>query len=138
MHPFTLPSLTCPAFRSMILRRIAPAICTLAVLLVFSCLLLSRQNDEQRFQQITKDLFRSEMTANTLNMHYTLAFPEHFGIKEYQAVLPGYVSGKNLVSLSLTENLLARLLTLVRQYPACLSPLLPISCLNAHGSNLRI
>ena len=112
MHPFTRPSLTCPAFRSMILRRIAPAICTLAVLLVFSCLLLSRQNDEQRFQQITKDLFRSEMTANTLNMHYTLAFPEHFGIKEYQAVLPGYVSGKNLVSLSLTENLLARLYAL--------------------------
>ncbi|MDR0948135.1 MAG: DUF885 family protein, partial [Lachnospiraceae bacterium] len=46
--------------------------------------------DEHRFTKMTNTLFRDEMSQNTLNMHYTLAYPENFGIYDYNAVLPAY------------------------------------------------
>ena len=39
------------------------------------------------FDQFTDDFFRSEIAANTINLHYTLAYPENFGITEYEISL---------------------------------------------------
>lgn len=56
--------------------------------------LLPRFYDENsRFEKQADEIFRAEVTANTLTLHYTLAHPENFGITEYEAVLPCYVSG---------------------------------------------
>ena len=66
------------------------------LLLLFILLTLSlffKGHDQKKFTALTHDLFVSEMTANTLNLHYTLASPENFGIYGYEAVLPSYRAG---------------------------------------------
>lgn len=46
--------------------------------------------DTRTFQVFSKDFFTSELTANTLNMHYTVADPSSYGIRSYTPVLPCY------------------------------------------------
>lgn len=53
-------------------------------------LLLGQHSDRKQFSKLSHDLFVEEMTANTLNMHYTIANPEAFGISSYEPVLPCY------------------------------------------------
>ena len=45
-------------------------------------LLFSYKRDEKRFSHITSQLFVDEMCASTLNMHYTIAYPEQMGLKD--------------------------------------------------------
>ncbi|GFI02815.1 DUF885 domain-containing protein [Lachnospiraceae bacterium 64-25] len=45
--------------------------------------------DSRQFQALTENLFYSELSDNTLSLHYTLAFPENYGIHE-PARLPSY------------------------------------------------
>lgn len=71
-------------------------------------LFLFRQ-DERRFTNITGRLFVSEMSGNTLNMHYTLAFPGNYGIYDYTPALPAYVPQSAADSQLATENALAAL-----------------------------
>ena len=40
---------------------------------------------QQAFTDYTDQVFRSEIAASTLNMHYTLAHPENYGINEYSS-----------------------------------------------------
>ena len=63
----------------------------------------------RNFSRITEDLFHREMLENTLNMHYTLAYPEDFGLKDYDAVLPGYRSEAREEALEQTEEILEAL-----------------------------
>lgn len=42
---------------------------------------------DTRFRQFTDKLFENELSANTLNLHYTLAHPEKYGIKETEISL---------------------------------------------------
>lgn len=67
----------------------------------------STHNDSRRFRQATSRLFREEMLANTLNMHYTIAHPEDFGITDYEAILPGYAGDKHQESRQLLEKQIA-------------------------------
>lgn len=83
-----------------------------ALLLCFSSLtifLFTYRQDEKRFTNITNQLFVNEMAGNTLNMHYTLACPENFGIYDYDPILPGYSAAGTQGSLIATENTLATL-----------------------------
>lgn len=81
----------------------------LLILGVLTVLLFTYRQDEKRFTNITTQIFTAEMTSNTLNMHYTLAFPEEYGIYDYQSVLPGYsAEGRKNGQVS-TENALAAL-----------------------------
>ena len=68
---------------------------------------LSTHNDSRRFRQATSRLFREEMLANTLNMHYTIAHPEDFGITDYEAILPGYAGDKYQESRQALEKQIA-------------------------------
>jgi len=70
------------------------------------------QRDEKRFANITAELFVDAMKSNTLNMHYTIANPEDFGIYDYQPTLSCYNAEQSLNSHARTENALAALLTL--------------------------
>lgn len=84
----------------------------MSFLLIFLCMtffLFSYKGDEKRFAGITADLFAEEMKANTLNMHYTLACPENFGVYDYKPVLPGCRPDAVLSSQAKTENTLAAL-----------------------------
>lgn len=51
-----------------------------------------RTNDSRQFKELTEELFYSELSDNTLSLHYTLAFPEDYGIDE-PARLPSYEPG---------------------------------------------
>ena len=45
---------------------------------------------EELFEDYTEELFRSEIAVNTLNLHYTLAYPENYGITEYEPNLGSF------------------------------------------------
>lgn len=63
----------------------------------------------RNFSRITEDLFRREMLENTLNMHYTVAYPEDFGLGNYEAVLPGYLPAAREEALAQTKEALESL-----------------------------
>lgn len=72
-------------------------------------LIASHTSPDRRFEQFTSQLFREEMTASTLNMHYTITDPEAFGISEYEPVLPLYCSGQQEDSKEHCADLLKQL-----------------------------
>lgn len=45
---------------------------------------------EELFDAYTEELFLNEIALNTINLHYTLAYPEHFGITEYTPSLGSF------------------------------------------------
>lgn len=71
--------------------------------------LFRHRHDEKEFSKLTHDLFVAEMTANTLNMHYSIANPENFGIHDYKPVLPGYHNTDDPDSGKALESLLTNL-----------------------------
>lgn len=79
------------------------------LLLTFSCstaFLFGYKRDEKRFENITSDLFIDEMKSNTINMHYTLAHPEDFGIYNYEPVLSCYSKEHYLDEQCTSEEIL--------------------------------
>ena len=66
------------------------ALCLLLLFLGLLAFLFLYKRDEKRFTKLTTELFTEEMTANTLNMHYTLASPENYGIYNYEPTLSLY------------------------------------------------
>lgn len=66
-------------------------ICSFAVILwVLTCLCIyTFTGDALQFKKLSEDLFHSELEGNTLNLHYTLAYPENYGLSG-KAVLPCY------------------------------------------------
>ena len=43
-----------------------------------------------QFGLFVEELFREEVKANTVNLHFTLAYPEKYGIGDYEATLGSY------------------------------------------------
>ncbi len=93
-------------------RQLLLASCILTIFLGLTLLLFSYKRDEKLFNNLSTRLFAEEMTASTLSMHYTIAYPEAFGIHDYDPVLPCYHKENNLNSQAATENLLASLYSL--------------------------
>ncbi len=44
----------------------------------------------KKFRDLTDEVFRNELEANTLNLHYTLAYPENYGIDSYEITFGDY------------------------------------------------
>lgn len=51
----------------------------ISILSVILCIYLIRTTDERRFQRLSRDLLYTELSGNTINLHYTLAYPENYG-----------------------------------------------------------
>lgn len=47
----------------------------------------SRFSQNSKFERFTRKLFEDEICSNTLNLHYTLAYPQKYGIKDYEISL---------------------------------------------------
>lgn len=60
-----------------------------------------------RFQNYLDTLFCNEVSASTLNMHYTLAHPENYGIEDYDVTLGTISEDSTNQSLSSLENVKA-------------------------------
>ncbi len=100
-------------FRSRLtLRQILPVTGFTALITAFLLFSASYRREERQFYCLTNQLFCSEMLANTLNMHYTLADPSDFGIEDYEVILPCYSTENVLSGQTRTENLLKRLLAI--------------------------
>lgn len=90
-------------------RQLLFALTFLLAFLGLTVFLFTYQRDEKRFESLTARLFAEEMASDTLNLHYTLANPADFGIRDYQPSLACYVPGAALSSQAGTENMLAAL-----------------------------
>ena len=67
---------------------IAPLLLALGTGAVFFFLSISRKDPENiRFEKYIDQIFQEELKGNTLNLHYTLAYPEDYGIKDYSVSL---------------------------------------------------
>ncbi len=67
----------------------------------------SANTPSARFHKAGEQLFLEEMLANTLNMHYTIAHPRDYGIKDYEAVLPAYHKEAHKKNVTALANQLA-------------------------------
>lgn len=59
---------------------------------------------QQEFSEYTDEIFRSEMTASTLNMHYNLAHPENYGISDYDVTYGNVSTDFEIEVFVLLEN----------------------------------
>ena len=50
----------------------------------------SEQKESLEFQQFTEELFQNRVLSDSITLHYTLAKPENFGIKELEPTLGEY------------------------------------------------
>ena len=67
---------------------IAPLLLALGAGAVFFFQSISRKDPENiRFEKYIDQIFQEELKGNTLNLHYTLAYPEDYGIKDYSVSL---------------------------------------------------
>lgn len=65
----------------------------------------------ERFDAFTDELFRSEIVLNTINLHYTLAHPENYGITEYEPTLGTFDYEEMQETYSALEELKTELLS---------------------------
>lgn len=72
---------------------------------------LSSCSQRQTFEEYTNQLFLDEISANTLNLHYTIEDPYAYGIKDYDISLGGYSSGDNTSYVNGLKKLKLELLT---------------------------
>ncbi len=88
---------------------------TLGILLTFSILLLlgtffysqhhTSQTEDQRFENYTDQLFRQELSGNTLSLHYTLKNPTTYNIVNPSVSLGAYQTDSSNLSASLENSL---------------------------------
>lgn len=48
------------------------------------------EDEQQRFEEFTNEIFLSEVTLNIINLHFTLAHPEVYGIGDYEVSLGSF------------------------------------------------
>lgn len=81
--------------------------------LLFGCMLLHRMgyplSHEKRFALFTNQVFRSELSANTLDLHYTLANPASYDLDDLPVVLGNGSLQSKEQSLAACENYLSAL-----------------------------
>lgn len=82
---------------------------TILLLLVLSLIIAILQlpiTEDDRFEKFTREMFLSEVSSNTLNLHYTLANPSSYGIEDYPISLGRISKEAHLSALAATENCL--------------------------------
>lgn len=60
-------------------------------------------SEDRKFSHYTRQIFLSEITSSTLNLHYTLAHPEDYGI-HLSSISLGEIDAEDTVSYSTLEN----------------------------------
>lgn len=71
-----------------ILRILALHLCLLFSLFISGCGSTPLKEDlPADFSSFSDQLFRTEICSNTIDLHYTLAYPENYGIEDYEVTL---------------------------------------------------
>lgn len=78
------------SFHSLFSEKLLPLYFLLPILSLLTFFLFFSGKDAKAFDNLTEEIFQNELYGNTLNLHYTLANPESFGIERYEPMLPIY------------------------------------------------
>lgn len=76
----------------------------LAILMCFSAGCGSEAGSREDFSAYMNQIFRAEVTASTLNMHYNLAHPENYGIQDYKVTYGRISAGEGNETSAILEN----------------------------------
>jgi len=90
--------------RSFTRRRSAFFVLCIILLLCTLCGIILYTLPANQYRRAVKQLFINEMSASTLNMHYTLADPENYGIDYYEPILPCYDSKEQQAGITALEE----------------------------------
>lgn len=90
-------------------KKLLPIYLAVPALLLISLLLFSAGSDTKNFDRLTDEIFKNELSGNTLSLHYTLAHPENFGIEHYAPTLPCYSATENAESESVLQYYISEL-----------------------------
>lgn len=93
------------------MRKKLPVFLTLfcaCLLTLYACRCLSAEDEDSLFRSFTLDLFRQEVSAGTITLHYTLEHPETYGIQETSPSLGSFETDGSAASAA-AENTLALL-----------------------------
>lgn len=67
----------------------------------------SESKVQKDFDSFLEKLFQSEVSANTINMHYTLRNPENYGISDYKVTYGEISKESHQKSIAASENILS-------------------------------
>ncbi len=79
-------------------------LCFLFLLTAVGCQSREERDENAAFEKYTDEMFCSEVSANTVNLHYTLKEPERFGIEEEDATLGSFETDPDMIRAS-AENI---------------------------------
>ncbi|MCC8138045.1 MAG: DUF885 domain-containing protein [Clostridiales bacterium] len=95
-------------------RLFAPAFAAVLITLILCRLITDPPSvfltEDQRFTAFTEDVFRSELSGNTLTLHYLVADPSRYGLDQAEATLGSASTESRERSLAALENDLNTLL----------------------------
>ena len=74
------------------------------LLLLSACGTGKPEDQNEKFEEYTEELFRSEVSSNTINLHYTLKNPEDYGITESEVSPGSFESSPDMLKAS-AENM---------------------------------
>jgi len=82
--------------------------CSFLILIAVLCvtLFLALTQTSRSFHSFTKDLFRSELSGNTLSLHYVVAYPENFGLQDTEVALPVFSPDNKIKQQELLSGIL--------------------------------
>lgn len=79
-------------------KKFLPLYLLVPVLSLLTFFLFSSGSDNRNFNKLTDTIFKQELIGNTLSLHYTLAYPDNYGISHYDPTLPLYSKDAQLQS----------------------------------------
>jgi uncharacterized lipoprotein YehR (DUF1307 family) len=58
-------------------------------------------NERQFFDELTSEIFLESVTSDTLTLHYTLSYPENYGITEHPISIGSYAEDSRSLIMKL-------------------------------------
>ncbi len=81
----------------------------IATLSVVLCLYLYGTKDARQFEQLSYDLLYTELSGNTINLHYTLAHPENYGLSGDPILPSSFTDGDTKAQITEWQYRLSRI-----------------------------
>lgn len=81
----------------------------IATLSVVLCLYLYETKDARQFERLSHDLLYTELSGNTINLHYTLAYPENYGLSADPVLPSSFTDGDTKAQVTEWQRRLSRI-----------------------------
>lgn len=81
----------------------------IATLSVVLCLYLYGTKDARQFERLSHDLLYTELSGNTINLHYTLAYPENYGLSADPILPSSFTDGDTRAQVTEWQRRLSRI-----------------------------